>query len=103
MKKELFKNPEITISQVAEELNVSEQEISRFLNNEKGISFNKFINRERVAYAKNLLSNPELAEKVTIESLGYEAGFNSKTTFFNSFKREEGISPGTYKKRQFNL
>lgn len=101
--KELFKNPDITISQVAKELKVSEQEISRFLNSERGISFNRFINKERVAYAKDLLSDPKLTEKITIEHLGYEAGFNSKTTFFNSFKKEEGITPGNFKKRAINF
>ncbi len=99
--KELFRHPDITILEVAEALEVSEQEISQYLNSEVDSSFNRFINKQRVKYAKILLKNPKLTEKITIEHLGYEAGFNSKTTFFNSFKKEEGITPGNFKKEQF--
>jgi AraC-like DNA-binding protein len=38
-------------------------------------------------------------EKFTLDSLGNEAGFSSRTTFFNVFKKEMLINPSDYWKK----
>jgi AraC-like DNA-binding protein len=36
----------------------------------------------------------------TIVSLGLEAGFNSKSTFYNAFKRKFDVSPSEFRKNR---
>jgi len=97
--KELYLNPNLTLTDVAKELNVSQHSLSQFLNNNFGKSFSLFINELRVEKAKELLihSNP-----YTIEAIGYESGFNSKSTFYTTFKKNTGQTPSEYQKSKKN-
>jgi len=47
-----------------------------------------------------LITNGYLEYK-TIDSLSLECGFNSRITFFNNFKKLNGISPKAFAKRTF--
>jgi adenylate cyclase len=38
--------------------------------------------------------------KLTIEGMAYESGFNSKTVFNTSFKKETGLTPTQYLRQQ---
>jgi AraC-like DNA-binding protein len=49
----------------------------------------------RVSYAKELLQNG-LTESVTIDSIGSSAGFKSRSTFYEAFKAETGLTPSQY-------
>jgi AraC-like DNA-binding protein len=48
-------------------------------------------------YAKSLILDPNYAN-ITLEAIGNTAGFGSRTTFFNAFKKFEGISPSDFLK-----
>jgi len=93
--KELYCNPSLTLVGVAKELNVSSHTLSQFLNENYGKSFSMFINELRIKKAKELLllNNP-----YTIEAIGYESGFNSKSTFYSTFKKMTGRTPSEYQK-----
>lgn len=93
--KELYCNPNLTLTDVAKELNISQHSLSQFLNNNLGKSFSMFINELRIEKAKELLIHPS---PYTIEAIGYESGFNSKSTFYSSFKKSTGQTPSKYQK-----
>lgn len=94
---ELYRNPNLTLSNLAKELNVSKHTLSQYLNDNLGKSFSSFINELRIKKAQELI----LSDKsYTIEALGYESGFNSKSTFFTSFKKLTGQTPSEYRKTQ---
>ncbi|WP_298346221.1 helix-turn-helix domain-containing protein [uncultured Algibacter sp.] len=95
--KKLYLNPNLTINNVAKELNVSQHTLSQILNNNFDKSFSLFINELRVEKAKELLT---LQNQYTIEAIGYESGFNSKSTFFTTFKKITGYTPSEYQKSQ---
>ncbi|MCA6447833.1 MAG: AraC family transcriptional regulator, partial [Chitinophagaceae bacterium] len=59
------------------------------------MNFNDFINRYRVEEVKKQLQNPKNAS-LTIMSLAYDAGFNSKATFNRAFKKHTGENPSKY-------
>jgi len=91
---ELFKNPNLKIGDVANKLQVVPHYLSQFLNDNLGKSFSLFINEYRIEAAKQLLlSNTNY----TTEAIGYECGFNSKSTFFSTFKKLTGSTPSTFK------
>jgi AraC-like DNA-binding protein len=88
----LYKSPELTLSILAKKLHTNPSFLSKVINNGFGINFNDFINRYRVQEVKHLLADPENAN-ITIMSLAYDAGFNSKATFNRAFKKFTGKNP----------
>lgn len=81
--KKLYKKSDLKLSDVAELLNVLPHQLSQYLNNNLDKSFSLFLNEYRIEEAKRML----LSEiNYTIEAIGYDCGFNSKSTFFTTFK-----------------
>ncbi|QLG46976.1 helix-turn-helix domain-containing protein [Costertonia aggregata] len=93
----LFKNPNLKLLDIANQLNISSHQLSQFLNDNLGKSFSLFINEFRIEEAKQLLIS---SEAYTIETIGYDCGFNSKSTFFTTFKKITGTTPAKYKKEK---
>ncbi|MEO1031624.1 MAG: helix-turn-helix domain-containing protein [Bacteroidota bacterium] len=93
-KKKLYQNPNIKLSDVASELNVVPHILSQVLNEHLGKSFSVFINEYRVEKAKKMLVENEL---YTIEGIGLDSGFKSKSAFFKSFKTITGTTPAKYR------
>ncbi|MBK8368225.1 MAG: AraC family transcriptional regulator [Bacteroidetes bacterium] len=96
VEKELFLNPNLTLADTAKQLNVSKHTLSQYINEKLGKSFSILINEYRVEKAKKLLQTPSA---YSIESLGYDSGFNSKSTFFTSFKKATGLTPAEFQKK----
>ncbi|MCE7043270.1 AraC family transcriptional regulator [Dyadobacter sp. CY312] len=94
-KKELYLNPNITLDEAAKEMNVTRHLLSQYLNVVMGKSFSNLINEHRVERAKTLLTTEN---NLTVESIGYDSGFNSKSTFFTTFKKFTGKTPSEYQK-----
>ncbi len=95
IKNELFLNPNLTLDEAAKELNVSKHSLSQYLNEKLNKSFTVFINEHRIEKAKELLKSNN---NYTVEGLGYDSGFNSKSTFFNTFKKITGTTPAEFQK-----
>ncbi len=91
---EPYTNADLKSSDIAKKVNVSVHQLSQLLNENLGKSFPSFINEYRIAKACNIIkSNTPL----TLEAIGYECGFNSKSTFYSTFKRVTGVTPAQYK------
>jgi AraC-like DNA-binding protein len=88
----LYKNPELSLTTLAKKLNTNPSFLSKVINSGFGINFNDFVNRYRVQEVKTSLSDPDNAN-ITIMSLAYDAGFNSKATFNRAFKKFTGKNP----------
>lgn len=95
---QVFLNKGITIVDFAKKIEVSPKLLSTLINRKFETNFNELINNYRVDYAKELLEG-NILERYSIEGLANMAGFNSRITFFNVFKKKEGISPSEYLKR----
>lgn len=93
--KELFLNPGFSLEEAAKELQVPKNMLSQYLNETLGKSFSSFINEYKIEKAKVLLKTNK---NFTIESIGYDSGFNSKSTFFTTFKKITGETPTEYQK-----
>ncbi|WP_316738936.1 helix-turn-helix domain-containing protein [Pedobacter aquatilis] len=93
--KELFLNPNFSLDDAAKELKITRHILSQYVNEVLGKSFSNLIKTYRIDKAKKLL---ETQKNYTIESLGYDSGFNSKSTFFTAFKKNTGLTPAEYQK-----
>ena len=95
----IYLDPSLTLESTAENLNLSKSHLSRIISTELGSSFTDYLNYFRVEEAKCYLINPEFSN-YTIVAIGLEAGFNSKSSFFEVFKKATGMTPSAYKKQQ---
>jgi len=91
---ELYKNANLKSSDVAKYLNISTHQLSQLLNDNLGKSFPLFINEYRIEAAKNSV---KANSQLTLEAIGYECGFNSKSTFYTTFKKLTGSTPAKFK------
>jgi AraC-like DNA-binding protein len=91
--KEIFKNPNLKLNDLAKEINVSGHQLSQLLNDNLEKNFTLFINEYRINEACKILS---AKTNLTIEAIGDEVGFNSKSTFFATFKKIKGMTPNIY-------
>jgi len=98
MEKELFLNTNFSLEEAARELKVTKHILSQYVNEVLGKSFSSLIKEYRIEKAKKLL---ETERNYTIESLGYDSGFSSKSTFFTAFKKITGLTPAEYQKAHF--
>jgi AraC-like DNA-binding protein len=93
--KKAYANPELTLTDLARQLQTNSSLLSKVINTGFGQNFNDFINYYRVEEVKQKLQT-EAAGQVTIMSIAYDAGFNSKATFNRAFKKFTGRNPKEY-------
>jgi len=98
-KEKLFQEPELTLQQLADKLEVPTYVVSAALNDGLEKNFYDVVNGYRVEEAKHLLVDSK-NRNYTILSVGFEAGFNSKTTFNTVFKKFTGLTPTEFRDRQ---
>lgn len=94
---ELYKNPNLKLIDLALKMNMSAHQLSQLLNDNLGKSFSTYINEYRINEACNNIEN---GSYLKIEEIGYEVGFNSKSTFFSTFKKIKNTTPLLYKQSQ---
>ena len=97
-KDKLFKDPELNLGQLAENLNVHSNVLSQVINSFENKSFYDYINGLRIEEFKTLVADP-VNRQYTLLSLAYECGFNSKTAFNRNFKKVTALSPSEYLSR----
>jgi AraC-like DNA-binding protein len=93
--KQSYINPELTLAKLSEELNVNSEYLSSILNGRLNMNFFDFINHYRVEAFKVACKNPE-NRNLTLISIAYDCGFNSKATFNRVFKKITNLTPSEY-------
>ncbi|MEL7119898.1 MAG: helix-turn-helix domain-containing protein [Bacteroidota bacterium] len=96
-REQLYKKSKITLAALAQKIDTNPKYLSQSINAHLGISFADFINQYRVEEAKKLLQDVE-NKNLTLEAIGLQAGFNSKTTFFRAFKKFTNQTPNQFLK-----
>lgn len=94
-KSPIFTKSDFKISHLAELLNISPNYLSQILNDNLDTNFPSFINAYRVKVATAMIKD---SPNLTLEAIGKDCGFKSKTTFYKAFKSEIGVTPAVYKK-----
>ena len=94
-----YLNPEITLNQLAQQMEVPARQLSALINQELGQTFFDLTNRYRIEEAKRRIRESE-DEKLTILEVMYQVGFNSKSSFNTAFKKYTGVTPSDYKSQR---
>ncbi|ASZ10994.1 helix-turn-helix domain-containing protein [Chitinophaga pendula] len=92
--KALYKDPNLKLHELAQHINISAHQLSQLLNDNIGKSFSTYINEYRIREACRLITS---SDHLTIEAIGYEVGYNSKSTFYTAFKKVMDTTPSLYK------
>lgn len=93
---EPFTDTDLTIMDFAKELDTHPKRISTAINMICHQNFNAYVNRFRIQKAEKLLENDAYSQ-LSIEGIGNEVGFHSKSAFYSAFKKFTGTTPSKYK------
>jgi AraC-like DNA-binding protein len=85
----------LTLTGLAQQLNMTRNQLSSLINSNTGENFYSFINKYRVEEVIKIFSDPQ-KKNYTILAMAYEAGFPSKSSFHNIFKKITGLTPTEY-------
>ena len=75
----------------------SENRLSAVIGEGLGTTFYALLNRYRLGEFERLARDPELRHRSVLE-LAYEAGFNSKASFYRVFRESHGTTPTAFRK-----
>ncbi len=91
----LYENPELTLTQLAKQLQKGPSFISMVINRGFAQNFNDLVNQFRVEAVKAKFDKGEYKDQ-TLLGIAYDCGFNSKATFNRAFKKATGQNPKEY-------
>jgi AraC-like DNA-binding protein len=95
-REEPWKNSELTLSDLSTRLNTSTHKLSEVLNVQVGQSFYDFVNGYRVREVQRRITAGE-ARSLKMLALAMDAGFASKSTFNEAFKKHTRQTPSSYR------
>lgn len=87
-----YLDAELSLSELANQLNKPAYIITQVINLKLGKNFNDLINGYRVNAVIEKLKNNEHKDQ-TLLGIAYDCGFNSKATFNRAFKKATNLSP----------
>ena len=85
---------EISLSDVAALVNMSESAFSHFFKKRTGLTYINYVNNQRIAKACTLLSDTTLSAS----EICYDCGFNNKSNFIRIFRKKKNMTPIEYRK-----
>lgn len=94
MKKEKpYLNPKLTLTELAQSLNVSANHLSQIINQHEQVNFHDFVNAYRV---EEFIQRAQNNKDFSLLAHALDSGFNSKSTFNNVFKKLKSVTPSQY-------
>ncbi len=93
--KKAYLNPDLDMEMLSTDLKIPKYQITEVLNTEIGKNFFQFVNSYRVEAVKKMLTDSK--NKFSIEAIGYDCGFSSKSSFYTVFKNITGKTPIEYR------
>ncbi|MEM1326519.1 MAG: helix-turn-helix transcriptional regulator [Bacteroidota bacterium] len=94
---QIFLNPDLNLAMLSRAYGLSKRQLSLQVQQQLGKNVNELINHYRVQYVLHCLKEGQHLQ-YNILSIGYSAGFSSKSTFYRAFKQMTGSTPSEYTK-----
>jgi AraC-like DNA-binding protein len=94
-KEKAYLNPSFELKDLARALEVRPKLISYTCKRLLNKKFTDLRAHLRIEHAKKLLTG-RLTETITIDAVGINSGFKSRSTFYEAFKAETGMTPHQY-------
>ncbi len=88
---EKYSDPDFTLYQLASCVDMTESRLYRLFKELFGMSFNEYLENERIKRACDLLG-----ERVPVKEVAEKVGYGSDFSFRRAFKRVMGLPPSYY-------
>ncbi|HBU76734.1 MAG TPA: hypothetical protein DEF18_01395 [Muricauda sp.] len=106
-KGQLYLQPNLTLAQLAVQLEVNTKYLSHTINRHKGKDFNNYINELRIVHIVGVIEKNPKYLSYKIGYIASECGFSSHSKFATVFKNVTGLTPSSFidqvKKERKNL
>lgn len=90
-----YENENLTLADVAQQLDVSSQQLSELVNSCFNLSFPRYVRGHRIEAAKQMLiAEPD----ASVLSVGLATGFKSQSSFYTAFKEHTGSTPAGFRR-----
>jgi AraC-like DNA-binding protein len=93
---DLYKDPNLKLGDLAQKINITGHQLSQLLNDHLGKNFSTYINEYRINEACKLIATDN---RLSLEAIGYEVGYNSKSTFYTAFKKIKDTTPSIFREK----
>lgn len=90
-----YLNQGYNLNDLAEELDIPLYILSSFINKQKGVNFNDFLNKYRIEHCKQKIREGEW-KNITLEGLAFDCGFSNRNSFRAAFKKFSGQTPSEF-------
>lgn len=87
-----FAQNDASLENLAKVLNISSNDLYKFIYYKYSMTFNDLVNKNRVDYFIDIIHNPKYLN-FTIDALAKEAGFSSRQHLYKPFKKFHGGNP----------
>ena len=94
-----YLRPDPSIKALADAFDTHHNAISRLINQQTGGNYNDFLNAFRIRLAIQRLESGQYGH-LTVEAIGREVGFRSKSAFYQAFRKQTGTSPSQFLRRR---
>ncbi len=91
-----FSNPDLSVSDLQNDLGISSREIGQLIKSELNSSFSIYINMVRISEVKRLLKESDSP----VSEIAYKCGYNQIPHFNRVFKKETGLSPKEFRDKR---
>ncbi len=96
--KKPYLDENLTLTKLANELNIPVHHLSQLINEQLELNFFDFVNHYRVEEFKTKIVDPKF-ENFSLLGIAFECGFNSKSSFNRVFKKVTGLTPSKFKEQ----
>lgn len=90
-----YLSTEFNLTVMSADTDIPVHHLSYYFNEHLKINFNTWKNDLKIDHVIYLIRNGS-GEILTLDALAKQAGFGSRTSFFNSFKQKVGVTPSEY-------
>jgi two-component system response regulator YesN len=90
-----YEDGSLCLASISSFFGISEVYLSQCFKEQTGENFSTYMENTRMNQARDLL----MQENLTVEDIARQVGYLNTNTFYKAFKRIEGVSPGTFRKK----
>ena len=95
IEEQLFTDPSLTVSSMADRLGTNRTYLSKAINETTGKSFTQLVNEYRIRQA--IVEISDLVANKPLKQIAAEVGFSSLSTFYACFQSGTGMTPACYR------
>lgn len=92
----LYRNENLSLTMLAEAVELSAHQLSELINTHFGVGFSRYVRQQRVEEAKRILKEDQRSSAL---SIGMMCGFGSQSNFYAAFREVTGESPAAFRKK----